>query len=93
MTLEQATERARVAVESGDLEALHEALQARAAAIPGVDDPERLKAAIQAGESIARDLRLLKLKLRIDANRLAQIHAALRAGLGVSNRPRIDCKA
>jgi hypothetical protein len=93
MTLEQATERARTAVEAGDFEALHEALQARAAAIPGVDDPERLKAAIEAGESIARDLRLLKLQLRIDANRLAQIHAALRAGLGASNRPRINCKA
>ena len=93
MTLEQATERARAAVESGDLETLREALQARAAAIPGVDDPERLKAAIQAGESMARDLRLLKLKLRIDANRLAQIHAALLAGLGASNRPRINRKA
>jgi hypothetical protein len=93
MTLEQATDRVRIAVEAGDLEALHEALKARAAAIPRVDDPERLQAAFEAGESIARDLRLLKLKLQIDANRLAQIHSALLAGLGASNRPRINCKA
>lgn len=93
MTLEQATERARAAVDSGDLNGLREALQARAAAIPGIDDPKRLRAAIEAGESIACDLRVLKLKLRIDANRLAQIHSALLAGLGAANRPRINCKA
>jgi hypothetical protein len=81
MTLEQATDRAREAVESADLDALREALKSRAAAIAGVDDPERLKTAIEAGNAIARDLRLLKLKLRIDSTRLTQVHSALLAQL------------
>ena len=92
MTLEQATERARFAVESGDLDALSEALKARAAAINGIQDPVRLKVAIEAGESVARDLRLLQLKLRIDSNRLTQIHSALLTGLGAAPRPRLNCE-
>ncbi len=92
MTLEQATERARAAVESGDLDALRDALKARAAAIPGVTGPKRLKAALDAGESIARDLRLLQVKLRIDSNRLTQIHSALLTGLGAAHPPRLNCK-
>lgn len=82
MTIEQATEQAVAAVEAGDLEALHEALKQRAACIPSVTDPARLKAVIDAGESLARDLRLLQVKLRIDANRLTQIHSALLNGMG-----------
>jgi hypothetical protein len=93
MTIEQATVQAHAAVESGDIDALREALKARAKCIPGITDPARLKAAIEAGESIARDLRLLQLKLRIDGNRLTQIHSALLNGLGAVHRPRLNCKA
>jgi HD superfamily phosphodiesterase len=92
MTLEQATDQARAAVEAGDLDALGEALKARAAAMKGVQDPARIKAAIEAGESVARDLRLLRLKLRIDTNRLTQIHSALLTGLGAGPRARLNCK-
>lgn len=92
MTLEQATRLAQAAVAAGHLQALRAALKARAAAIREVRDPVRLKAAYDAGESIARDLRLFKLKLSIDVNRLTQIQAALRAGLGAAKRARIDCR-
>ncbi len=91
-TIEQATVRARAAIEAGDLNALRTALKARAACIPLVTDPARLKAVIEAGESLARDLRLFQLKLKIDANRLAQIHSALLTGLGAAHGPRLNCK-
>lgn len=93
MTLEQATARSLAAAADGDLDALAAALAARRTAMARIDDPSRLKASIDAGESIARDLRLLKLKLSIDANRLAQIQSALLIGLGSDHRPRINCKA
>jgi len=96
MTLEQATCEASEAVAAGNFEQLHRALEARAAAIAGIpvtrESVPRLKAALEAGEAIARDLRLLKLKLGIDANRLAQIRAALTTGLGASRHPSISCR-
>jgi hypothetical protein len=93
MTLEQATEQTRAATMAGDLGALRVALAARRTAIDGIDDPARLEAALAAGESIAADLRLLKVKLAIDSNRLLQIQSALLTGLGAEHRPRINCKA
>jgi hypothetical protein len=90
MTLEQATERAQAAAAAGDLASLREALQARARAIREVRDPMRLKAALVAGESIARDLRLFQLKLSIDRNRLAQIQSALLAGFGGAAGPGVN---
>jgi len=93
MTLEQATQRARDAAAAGDLDALRVALDARHAAMAGIDDPARLEAALTAGESIARDLRLLKVKLSIDSNRMMQIQSALLVGLGAEHRPRINCQA
>ena len=92
MTLEQATERARAAAIAGNMEELREALKARAAAIGAVRDPRRLKTAIDAGEAIARDLRLFKMKLSIDWNRLSQIRAALIAGHGAVERRRLNCR-
>jgi hypothetical protein len=85
MTIEQATEQATTAVQAGDMDALREALNARAKCIPGITDPGRLKAAIEAGESLAGELRLFQLKLRIDSNRLTQIHSALLTGHGVEH--------
>ena len=93
MTLEQATEQARAAAMAGDLDALNTSLEARRTAIAGIDDPASLEAALAAGESIAANLRLLKLKLSIDSNRLLQIQSALLAGLGAERHPRINCKA
>lgn len=90
MTLEQATLRAQAAAAAGNLESLHDALKARAAAIPAVRDRDRLQAAIEAGESIASDLRLFKTKLTIDINRLVQIRSALSTGLGAQKRTRIS---
>jgi hypothetical protein len=93
MTLEQATAKALDAAATGNLDALCVALAARRAAMHGMDDPDRLKASLDAGETIARDLRLLKLKLSIDSNRLTQIQSALLVGLGAEHHPRINCKA
>lgn len=90
MTLQEATKKARAAAGAGDLAALHEALAARAAAIRKTRDPDEMKAALLAGESIARDLRLLKLKLSTDFNRLGQIQAALLSGLGAPPRGKIQ---
>lgn len=90
MTLEQATERAQAAAAAGDLTSLREALKARARAIREVRDPARLKAALEAGESIARDVRLFQVKLSIDRNRLSQIQSALLAGLGAAVRSRVN---
>ncbi len=97
MTLEQATLRAQAAAAAGDMEALGEALKARAAAIREVRyqplseaKAARFKAAFEAGESIARDLRLFKMKLSIDTHRLKQIQSALLAGLGAEPRSRLD---
>lgn len=96
MTLEQATREASEAVAAGDFEKLHRALEARSAAIAEIpvtrENAARLTAALEAGEAVARDLRLLKLKLGIDVNRLAQIQSALLTGLGASGRPRISCR-
>lgn len=96
MTLEQANQYALAAVASGDLEQLRRALTARAAAIAEipvtVENAPRLQAALEAGETIARDLRLFKLKLQIDTNRIAQIQSALLAGLGATGRRRINLR-
>lgn len=93
MTLEQATEQSAAAAAAGDLDALAIALAARRKAMAGLEDPARLKASLEAGESVARDIRLLKLKLSIDANRLAQIQSALLIGLGSDHRPQISYQA
>lgn len=90
MTLEQATHRAEAAAAAGDMETLREALKARAAALREIRDPVRLKAAFDAGESIARDLRLFQMKLSIDTHRLKQIQSALLAGLGAEPHSRLD---
>jgi hypothetical protein len=94
MTIEQANQNAQAAAAAGNLEQLRAALEARAAAIAEIpvtaENAPRLQAALEAGESIARDLRLLKLKIGIDAHRLAQIQSALLAGLGAPPHRRID---
>jgi len=94
MTLEQANQRALAAVAAGNLEDLRLALEARAAAIAEIpvtaENAPRLQAALEAGESLARDLRLLKPKIGIDASRIAQIQSAMLAGLGATERRRIN---
>ena len=86
MKLSEATLRAQAAASAGDLTALGAALKARAAAIRQTRDPGELSAALAAGESIARDVRLLKWKLSSDFHRLGQIQAAMLAGLGAPVR-------
>ena len=87
MTLEQATELAQAAADSGDLAALREALDARAAAISELRDPDpgQIKAALETGEEIARNLRLLTLRLSTDFNRLGRIRSAFAAASGETN--------
>ncbi len=76
MTLEQANEAALKAASAGDMDALEYALRARAEAIRNLVplEPEGLRRAIAAGESIHRELRAFK-------NRAANLRSALATSL------------
>lgn len=94
MTLEQANHLALAAAARGDLVELRSALGIRAAAISALSGQpavlaQRIKAAIEAGEIIARDLRLVKLQLRVDSSRAAQLQAGLTTGMGVNAAPSV----
>ncbi len=97
MTLGQANESALAATEAGDLNALDQALQARATAIaslrreaPSVPLAARMKEALKAGESISEALLALKQRAGIECARLAQLKSGFTAGLGFSRKTRFS---
>jgi hypothetical protein len=98
MTLEQAGRLAISDAAAGDLEGLRRALEARAGAVaeiqteaqqaPSEDVRERLSAALDQGEAMAREIRALKLRMGAESARVARIQNGIAAGLG-SIRPRV----
>ncbi len=98
MSLEQAGRVALLAAAAGDLEGLHEALEARAeaaaelkAAQPSEEVHARLAAAVDLGEAIRHEIRAMKLRIGVESARLTRIQNGLKAGLGsVRGRGRVD---
>ena len=97
MTMEQATDLARRAAESGDLEALETAMKARACAIaalikaPASEElAAQLRSAIEDGEQIGPALRALKQRIGFECARLSQLQSGLTTGIGPNPASRID---
>jgi hypothetical protein len=85
MTLEQAGRSAVRAAGAGNLDELRQALEARAAAISELDDPQpsfdgyaRLATAYEIGDAIRGEIRSLKLRIAADSARLGQIRTYAR---------------
>ena len=98
MTLEQVGRLALSAAAANDLEGLRGALEARAEAVAEIQNEvrvapsesvrERLSAALELGEAIAKEIRALKVRTGVEGARLARIQSGIAAGLG-SVRPRV----
>jgi hypothetical protein len=94
MTLEQASTQALQAAMTGDLDALQQALTARAEAIaelkraaPTAELAARFQAALGNGEAILQALLALKRTHGFESGRLAQLETGLATGLGSCGRP------
>ena len=99
MTLEQTADLALRAAAQDDLNAIREALNARAAAIGDLklaacseDLAARLSSAIDAGDEIGRALLAMKHRVGLENARLEQIRTGLAAGMGAAPSPEIDCR-
>ncbi len=92
LPLLEATRQATEAASAGDLEALHEALEARQKAIEGAS-PEELAEAFARGEAVAALLRGVKQRLAAENSRLEQIRGILRSRAAASSsQPLVDLR-
>lgn len=97
MTVEEATSQALEAAECSDPDTLETALGARALAIaalarmdPSPELAQRLASAIEAGDVLSGALAALKVHIRTEGARVAQIQAGLSAGLAAPAATHID---
>jgi hypothetical protein len=97
MTVPQATYWACSAAAAGDLDALKQALAARAGAIaalvaspPSVELEGLLQQAIDAGTALGRDIAAMKRRMACESSRMTQLSAGLVAGFGSCSDPHFD---